>query len=55
MEASFQDIIISDCGEIHPGEDWGFLDNDETDDKLPPYPRDWDKKFESYNVRICLA
>ncbi|XP_039965166.1 peptidyl-prolyl cis-trans isomerase D-like [Bactrocera tryoni] len=45
-----EDIIITDCGEIHPGEDWGFRDNDETEDKLPPYPRDWDKKFESYTI-----
>ncbi|XP_011180551.2 peptidyl-prolyl cis-trans isomerase D [Zeugodacus cucurbitae] len=45
-----EDIIITDCGEIHPGEDWGYLDNDETADKLPPYPRDWDKKFEAYTI-----
>ncbi|XP_017478575.1 PREDICTED: peptidyl-prolyl cis-trans isomerase D isoform X1 [Rhagoletis zephyria] len=40
-----ENVIITDCGEILPWEDWGYLDNDETDDKLPPYPRDWDKKM----------
>ncbi|XP_053953156.1 peptidyl-prolyl cis-trans isomerase D [Anastrepha ludens] len=50
-----EDIIITDCGEIHAGEDWGFLDNDETDDKLPPYPRDWDKKFTPYTGDEMIA
>ncbi|XP_067645058.1 peptidyl-prolyl cis-trans isomerase D isoform X2 [Eurosta solidaginis] len=45
-----EEIVITDCGEIQPGEDWGYHDNDETNDKLPPYPRDWDKKFDVFTA-----
>lgn len=34
------EIIVSNCGEILPGEDYEVGDNDETEDKLPPFPRD---------------
>lgn len=43
-------IFIADCGEIKPGEDWGFCDRDETADKLPPFPQDWEYKNEKFNV-----
>lgn len=36
-------IMIADCGEIKPGENWAYCDNDETPDTLPPYPADWDR------------
>ncbi|CAD7002950.1 unnamed protein product [Ceratitis capitata] len=49
-----EDIIIADCGEIHPGEDWGFCDNDETEDKLPPYPVDWDRKADAFTFEEIL-
>ncbi|KAH8302140.1 hypothetical protein KR044_003282 [Drosophila immigrans] len=39
------DIVISDCGEITADMDWGVDCNDETTDKLPPYPQDWTGKF----------
>ncbi|XP_062131278.1 peptidyl-prolyl cis-trans isomerase D [Drosophila sulfurigaster albostrigata] len=39
------DIMISDCGELAPDTDWGVDCNDETTDKLPPYPQDWTGKF----------
>lgn len=34
-------IEIADCGEIKPGESWGYCDNDGTKDTLPPFPTDW--------------
>jgi len=36
-----QDIVIVDSGEISDGEDWNYYDNDETEEKLPPFPTDW--------------
>lgn len=36
-------ISIKNCGEIRPGEDWGYTDNDGTSDTLPPFPEDWEK------------
>ncbi|KAG4073736.1 hypothetical protein HA402_000960 [Bradysia odoriphaga] len=35
-----RDIVIVDCGEICAGDDWNYCDNDETEDKLPPFPLD---------------
>lgn len=43
-------IVIADCGEIKPGEDWGFCDKDDTADQLPPFPQDWEKKNDKFNV-----
>ncbi|KAG5679795.1 hypothetical protein PVAND_009333 [Polypedilum vanderplanki] len=37
-----REITIADCGEIKPGENWGYCDNDATADTLPPFPADWD-------------
>ncbi|EDV96542.1 GH16309 [Drosophila grimshawi] len=39
------EITITDCGELAPDEDWAIECNDETMDKLPPYPQDWTGKF----------
>lgn len=36
-----KEIIVSNCGEILKGEDFELNDDDETEDKLPPFPRDW--------------
>ena len=36
-------IVIAHCGELNAGENWGFCDNDETPDKLPPFPADWER------------
>lgn len=38
--------MIVDCGEISDGDDWNYCDNDETEDKLPPFPNDWDMETE---------
>jgi peptidyl-prolyl isomerase D len=49
-----RDLIIADCGEIKPNEDWGYCDNDGTSDKLPPFPVDWldyERKF-SLNEKL---
>ena len=43
-----------DSGQLMPGEDWGFEDNDETDDYLPPQPRDWNRKYIIYTVCISI-
>lgn len=47
---SLQEIIIRDCGEILSGKDWNFCDNDETTDKLPPFPADWDRNEDEFTV-----
>lgn len=36
-----KDIRISNCGEILEGESCEVNDDDETEDILPPFPRDW--------------
>lgn len=36
-----KEMIVSNCGEILKGEDYEVNDDDETEDKLPPFPRDW--------------
>ncbi|XP_061397860.1 peptidyl-prolyl cis-trans isomerase D-like [Musca vetustissima] len=43
------DIIITNCGEIKPGENWGINDSDETSECLPPFPQDWDDKFKEFS------
>lgn len=45
-----KDIVISDCGEIKPGEDWGIFDKDATLDTLTPYPADWDRQSENFSI-----
>ncbi|XP_014093762.2 peptidyl-prolyl cis-trans isomerase D [Bactrocera oleae] len=45
-----EQIYIMDSGQLMPGEDWGFEDNDETDDYLPPQPRDWNRKYIIYTA-----
>ncbi|XP_075162303.1 cyclophilin 40 [Haematobia irritans] len=42
------EIVIVDCGEIQPGQDWGIKDQDETNECLPPYPQDWEDKFKEF-------
>lgn len=46
----YKDIRITDCGEIMKVEDWNYCDNDETADKLPPFPADWDSRDEKRGV-----
>lgn len=43
-------MTIRDCGEIAPGADWNFHDNDISDDKLPPFPEDWDQTHKDLTV-----
>ncbi|GAB0097449.1 peptidyl-prolyl cis-trans isomerase D [Sergentomyia squamirostris] len=47
-------IVIEDCGEIPEGTNWGFCDNDGTDDCLPPFPLDWDDSLNDFNIRQML-
>lgn len=44
-------MVIEDCGELAKDEDWKYYDNDETADKLPPFPNDWDLKDDERSVR----
>lgn len=37
-----EEILVSDCGELKPGEPWRLEENDGTADVYPPYPNDWD-------------
>lgn len=43
-------MTIRDCGEIQPGEEWKYCDNDKSEDKLPPFPEDWDQKTKDFTV-----
>lgn len=43
-------MVIYDCGELTSADDWNFCDNDETDDKLAPFPEDWDQRDNEYTV-----
>lgn len=45
-----REIIIRNCGEIQPDDDWGYCDKDETPDVLPPFPSDWDKFKENFTI-----
>ncbi|XP_011180550.2 uncharacterized protein LOC105211012 [Zeugodacus cucurbitae] len=45
-----EEILITNCGELMPDDEWNFEDNDETEDFLPPQPRDWDKKYIVYTA-----
>lgn len=47
-------ITIFDCGEIKPGESWGYCDDDGTDDKLPPFPADWDRFEMEFSLQAKL-
>lgn len=59
-DALFQDMLISDCGELRVGDSWNYYDDDETEDNLPPFPSDWMelpsnipvKHFEIYDFTI---
>lgn len=42
-----QDCIISDCGEIAPGEDDGFIKDDGSGDIYPEWPDDSGIDFEN--------
>jgi peptidyl-prolyl isomerase D len=48
-------IKIDDCGEIPPGEDWGFCDNDGTPDNLPLYCSDWESFKNQFTVHEKLS
>lgn len=47
-------MFIHNCGEIFPGENWNFWDDDKSGDKLPPFPEDWDQKSEEFTVYLAL-
>lgn len=43
-------MVVEDCGELAKDEDWKYCDDDETADKLPPFPNDWDLKDDERSV-----
>lgn len=47
-------MIIDNCGELAPNDDWNFCDNDDTDDKLAPFPEDWDQKNSKLTVKVKM-
>jgi peptidyl-prolyl isomerase D len=47
-------ISISNCGELHEGEDWGYCDNDGTPDTLPPFPADWARFEHGFSLNEML-
>lgn len=50
IDVCFQEVKIRDCGELKPGDDWMYCDNDETEDVLPPFPADWQHQDEVSTV-----
>lgn len=38
-------VVVSDCGQINPGEPLGLTENDGTGDKFPHHPEDTDIDF----------
>ncbi|XP_023305775.2 peptidyl-prolyl cis-trans isomerase D [Lucilia cuprina] len=49
-----EEIVIVNCGEITPGQDWGYNDADETEEWLPPYPQDWEDKIKDFPIEELL-
>ncbi|EDW92986.1 peptidyl-prolyl cis-trans isomerase D isoform X1 [Drosophila yakuba] len=48
------EVVIRDCGEIAPNENWGIECNDETTDKLPAYPQDWTRKHDKFTADAAV-
>ena len=51
---TIKEILISNCGELKDGEDWGYCDNDGTVDKLPPFPTDWELFEKEFSIEEKL-
>ncbi|XP_058454207.1 peptidyl-prolyl cis-trans isomerase D [Malaya genurostris] len=49
-----KEIVIADCGQIPLGADWGINDCDETEDKLPPFPKDWTRFDADFSIKEML-
>uniref|UniRef100_A0A182PNB3 peptidylprolyl isomerase n=1 Tax=Anopheles epiroticus TaxID=199890 RepID=A0A182PNB3_9DIPT len=47
-------IIIEDCGQIAPGDDWRVNDDDDEADRLPPFPDDWDRFYDEFTIDEML-
>nr|XP_040220793.2 peptidyl-prolyl cis-trans isomerase D [Anopheles coluzzii] len=47
-------IVIEDCGQIAPGDDWRVSDDDDEVDRLPPFPEDWDRFYDEFTVDEML-
>lgn len=43
-------IVIADCGQYKEGQDWAYCDDDGTPDKLPPFPADWERYKDEFNI-----
>ncbi|XP_055595292.1 peptidyl-prolyl cis-trans isomerase D-like [Uranotaenia lowii] len=50
-----REIVIADCGQLMPGQDWGLNDNDGTGDCLPLFPKDWEKFEADFDVTEMLS
>lgn len=48
-------IVIEDCGQIAPGDDWRVSDDDDEVDRLPPFPEDWDRFYDEFTVCRTIA
>ncbi|XP_031626573.1 peptidyl-prolyl cis-trans isomerase D isoform X2 [Contarinia nasturtii] len=48
------EMTVDNCGEILPEEDWNYCDNDKSEDKLPPFPEDWDEKTKDFTVEEAV-
>lgn len=44
--------MITNCGELKPGDNWNIEENDGTLDVYPPYPDDWDTDFNELKVHF---
>lgn len=45
MEMYVQECVISDCGELAPGQDEGMSTDDKTGDNIPDWPEDCEIDF----------
>ncbi|XP_053660571.1 peptidyl-prolyl cis-trans isomerase D [Anopheles marshallii] len=47
-------IVIEDCGQIAPGDNWRINDDDDEIDPLPPFPDDWNRFYDEFTADEML-
>lgn len=47
-----QKIYVARCGELKRGEPWNYADADMTEDRLPPFPLDWEVEHENGRIPV---
>uniref|UniRef100_A0A182J317 peptidylprolyl isomerase n=1 Tax=Anopheles atroparvus TaxID=41427 RepID=A0A182J317_ANOAO len=47
-------IVIENCGQLAPGDDWSVNDTDDEQDKLPPFPEDWERFYDVFPIDEAL-